>query len=120
LLSWVWENSHSRRSSFRGLRQTVIHNRVNLTIWMSRAFADNVSAATDSFEIIFRRVFSFAVCLIQILDIDFFRFPSADFLKTIWRTSKILMLFVGCQLWTGLNSKRRRYYLTRLGFHLFD
>src|SRR5438477_973758 len=23
LLSWVWENSHSRRSSFRGLRQNV-------------------------------------------------------------------------------------------------
>ena len=87
---------------------------------MSRAFADNVSAATDSFEIIFRRVFSFAVCLTQILDIDFFRFPSAESLKTIWRTSKIPMLFVGCRLWTGLNSKRRRYYLTRLGFDLFD
>src|SRR2546428_12208090 len=25
LLSWVWENSHSRRSSFRGLRQRPSH-----------------------------------------------------------------------------------------------
>src|SRR5207237_3298672 len=26
LLSWVWENSHSRRSSFRGLRHTHVRS----------------------------------------------------------------------------------------------
>jgi hypothetical protein len=32
LLSWVWENSHSRRSSFRGLGQIGEHVRFPMSI----------------------------------------------------------------------------------------
>src|SRR5437899_8829347 len=38
LLSWVWENSHSRRSSFRGLRQYQSHHDFCSGFLFSRVF----------------------------------------------------------------------------------